>query len=148
MSMFDKYSKKPPEVFQRMVGLSLGTFNVLQDKLQVAYSDYLNEQLTRKRGKRNKMSLQDQLLMTLLYLRSYDTLLNIGFQFNISESYAQKRFTFIKMLLLRCLDLPDELALKQAIKGDYVAIDVTEQVIERPLENQNDYYSGKKTSYN
>jgi hypothetical protein len=122
--------------------------NVLQGKQQVAYSDYLNEQLTRKRGKRNKMSLQDQLLMTLLYLRSYDTLLNIGFQFNISESYAQKRFTFIKMLFLKCLDLPDELALKESIKGDYVAIDMTDQAIERLLEKQIDFYCGKKTSYN
>jgi hypothetical protein len=48
------------------------------------------------------------------------------------------------MLLLRCLDLPDEQALKEAISGDKVAIDVTEQAIERPLNNQQDYYSGKK----
>jgi hypothetical protein len=81
-----------------------------------------------------------------LYLRTYDTLLNIGFQFGVSESYAQKRYTFTKMLLLRCLNLPDEQALKDAISGDKVAVDVTEQAIERPLENQKDYYCGKKSS--
>lgn len=148
MSIFDNYSQKSPEAFQRMVGLSLGTFKVLHDKIKVAYSEYLNEQPTRRRGKPNKMPLEDQLLLTLFYLRSYDTLLNIGFRFNISESYAQKRYTFIKMLLMRCLDLPDEQALKLSVKGDFVAIDVTEQAIERPLKNQNDFYSGKKTSYN
>lgn len=63
------------------------------------------------------MCLADQLLLTLLYLRTYDTLLHIGFQFGVSESYAQKRYTFTKMLLLRCLDLPDEQALKEAILG-------------------------------
>ena len=47
-------------------------------------------------------------------------------------------------MLLRCLDLPDEQALKDAIAGNQVAIDVTEQAIERPLENQGEYYSGKK----
>lgn len=63
------------------------------------------------------MCLADQLLLTLLYLRTYDTLLHIGFQFGVSESYAQKRYTFTKMLLLRCLDSPDEQALKEAILG-------------------------------
>ena len=81
----------------------------------------------------------------MLYLRNYDTLLNIGFQFGISESYAQKRYTFTKMLLLRCLNLPDEEFLKDAIQGHKVAIDVTQQAIERPLQNQEDYYSGKKS---
>ena len=81
----------------------------------------------------------------MLYLRNYDTVLNIGFQFGVSESYAQKRYTFTKMLLLRCLNLTDEESLKDAIKAHKVAINVTEQAIERPLQNQEDYYSGKKS---
>ena len=81
----------------------------------------------------------------MLYLRNYDTLLNIGFQFGIIESYVQKRYTFTKMLLLRCLNLPDEEPLKDAIQGHKVAIDVTQQASERPLQNQADYYSGKKS---
>jgi Helix-turn-helix of DDE superfamily endonuclease len=144
MSQFDKYKQKPPAVFTRMVGVNYGTFSILLEKLQKAFISYQNEQKTRKRGKRCSLSLHDQLLLTLLYLRNYDTLLNIGFQFGISESYAQKRYTFTKNLLLRCLDLPDEQALKDAISGDKVAVDVTEQAIERPVENQQDYYSGKK----
>ena len=68
-----------------------------------------------------------------------------GDPIGISESYAQKRFTFTRMLLLRCLDLPNEEALKDAISGNKIAIDVTEQAIERPLENQKDYFSGKKS---
>lgn len=50
----------------------------------------------------------------------------------------------IEILLLRCL-VPDEQALEDAISGNQVAIEVTEQAIERPLENQGDYYSGKKS---
>jgi len=147
MSQFDKYKQKPPAVFARMVGVNYGTFNIILEKLQKAFIGYQNEQNTRKRGKKCSLCIADQLLLTLLYLRNYDTLLNIGFQFGISESYAQKRYTFTKMLLLRCLDLPDEAALKEAISGNKIAIDVTEQAIERPLENQGDYYSGKKTSH-
>lgn len=145
MSQFDKYKQKPPAVFTRMVGVNYGTFSIILDKLQVTFIEYQNELLIRKRGKRCSLTLADQLLLTMLYLRNYDTLLNIGFQFGISESYAQKRYTFTKMLLLRCLNLPDEESLKDAIQGHKVAIDVTEQAIERPLQNQEDYYSGKKS---
>lgn len=145
MSQFDKYKQKPPAVFTRMVGVNYGTFSIILDKLQVTFIEYQNELLIRKRGKRCSLTLADQLLLTMLYLRNYDTLLNIGFQFGISESYAQKRYTFTKMLLLRCLNLPDEESLKDAIQGHKVAIDVTEQAIERPLQNQEDYYSEKKS---
>lgn len=145
MSQFDKYKQKPPAVFTRMVGVNYGTFSIILDKLQVTFIEYQNELLIRKRGKRCSLTLADQLLLTMLYLRNYDTLLNIGFQFGISESYAQKRYTFTKMLLLRCLNLPNEKSLKDAIQGHKVAIDVTEQAIERPLQNQEDYYSGKKS---
>ncbi len=145
MSQFDKYKQKPPAVFTRMVGVNYGTFSIILDKLQVTFIEYQNELLIRKRGKRRSLTLADQLLLTMLYLRNYDTLLNIGFQFGISESYAQKRYTFTKMLLLRCLNLPDEESLKDAIQGHKVAIDVTEQAIERPLQNQEDYYSEKKS---
>jgi hypothetical protein len=146
MSQFDKYKQKPPAVFTRMVGVNYGTFTIILEKMQITLGKYQSEKPRRRSGKRCSLSLADQLLLTLLYLRTYDTLLNIGFQFGVSESYAQKRYTFTKMLLLRCLDLPNEQALKEAISGDKVAIDVTEQAIERPLEHQQDYYSGKKNS--
>lgn len=145
MSQFDKYKQKPPSVFTRMVGVNYGTFTIILEKLEITLVKYQSEKPKRKSGKRCCLSLADQLLLTLLYLRTYDTLLNIGFQFGVSESYAQKRYTFTKMLLLRCLDLPDEQALKEAISGNIIAVDVTEQAIERPLENQKDYYSGKKS---
>jgi hypothetical protein len=147
MSQYDKYKQKPPAVFTRMVGVNYGTFTIILEKLQVVYHKYQSEKPKRRSGKSCSLSLADQLLLALLYLRTYDTLLNIGFQFGISESYTQKRYTFIKMLLLRCLDLPDEQALKEAISGDKIAVDVTEQAIERPLKNQQDYYSGKKTPH-
>jgi Helix-turn-helix of DDE superfamily endonuclease len=147
MRVFDGYSSKPPEVFQRMVGISLGTFMLLLEKVRVAFATYENEQPTRKRGRRNSMALEDQLLLNLLYMRSYGTFLNLGFQFGTSESNAYKRYVFIRTLLLRCLDMPDESSLRHAIKGEYVAIDVTEQAIERPVENQKEYYSGKKTAH-
>jgi hypothetical protein len=144
MSQFDRYKTKRPEDFTRLVGVSYGTFQVLLTKLRNQYQFYLAQKPLRQRGRKCSLSLEDQLLLCLLYLRAYDTLLALGMQFGISESYAQKRYQFTKGQLLSCLDLPDEEALKTAIAGDCVAIDVTEQPIERPQSGQQDYYSGKK----
>ena len=80
MSQFYKYKQKSPAVFSRMVGINYGTFTIILEKLRKAIIGYENEQLTRKRGKRCSLILEDQLLLALLYLRNYDTLLNIGFQ--------------------------------------------------------------------
>jgi hypothetical protein len=79
-----------------------------------------------------------------LYLRNYDTFINLGIKFGVSESYAHKRFEFSKMILLRCLNVPDALSLKDALQTNLIAIDVSEQAIERPVKQQQDYYSGKK----
>jgi len=144
MSQFEIYKHKPATVFTRLVGVNHGTFAIILAKVESEYKKYLNEKPKRKSGVQCSLSLADQLLLTLLYMRNYETLLKIGSDFGISESYTQKRYTFIKKLLLRCLDVPDEQSLKDAISGNQIAIDVTEQAIERPLKNQEDYYSGKK----
>ena len=145
MNQIEKYKQKPPAVFTRLVGVNYGTFTIILGKIEIENQKYLIEHPKRKCGVKSSLPLSEQLLLSLLYLRNYETLLKVGSDFGISESYAQKRYTFIKMLLLRCLDLPDEQALKDAISGNQVAIDVTEQAIERPLENQGEYYSGKKS---
>ena len=54
--------------------------------------------------------MADQLLLTLLYVWQYHTFLQLGQLFDISESYAQKRYTFIVKLLLQALNLPNEKA--------------------------------------
>ena len=80
MSQFDKYKQKPPAVFTRMVGVNYGTFTIILEKLQVVFYKYQSEKPKRRSGKSCSLSLADQLLLTLLYLRTHDTLLNIGFQ--------------------------------------------------------------------
>ncbi|MCU0471446.1 MAG: transposase family protein [Arcicella sp.] len=145
MSQFEIYKQKPPLIFTRLVGVNYGTFGILLNKIESEFTKYMSEKPKRKCGLKSTLSLADQLLLSLIYMRNYETLLKVGSDFGISESYAQKRYSFIKMLLLRCLDLPDEQSLKDAISGNQVAVDVTEQAIERPVENQGEYYSGKKS---
>ncbi|HEX4948209.1 MAG TPA: transposase family protein [Blastocatellia bacterium] len=106
---------------------------------------YKQQKPMRQRGRKGTLSVADQLLLTMLYLRQYHTFLQLGELFDISESYAQKRYTFMVKMMLQALDLPDE----KALTGEHLTLllDVTEQEIERPVKKQRSFFSGKKTAY-
>ena len=127
--------------------MNIGTFQIILEKFRAELNVYKSEHWARNKGKKSSISIENQLLMCILYLRDYTTFIKLGLQFGISESYTQKRYEFSKMILLRCLDLPNARSLKEAIETNLIAINVTEQAIERPVENQEEYYSGKKTSH-
>ena len=144
MSLYEKYQTKKPAEFTRLVGVSYGTFQVILGLLQAEKERHLDAKPMRRRGRKGAFSLADQLLLTLIYLRQYHTFLTLGEMFSISESYAYKRYTYITKRLLRALPIPNDKALTLA--GLKVAMDVSEQPLERPLKGQRDYYSGKKNS--
>ena len=142
MSVFEKYKQKSPAEFTRLVGVNFGTFQIILAKLEAEIVCFKQKKLIRKRGKPSSLTIADQLLLTLLYLRQYDTFLELGDKFSISESYAQKRYTFISKRLMKALNLPNEKDL--TTKNLQLVADVTEQEIERPIKEQQSYYSGKK----
>ena len=144
MDIFDQYRNTSGEEFQRLVGINKGTFGIILKKFEAEKNKYLSEKSVRSRGRKQVISNENQLLMQLLYFRNYCTYLNLGKQFGLSESYIYKRCQFTKMLLLRCLNIPDEESLKTNLETNLVAVDVCEQEIERPVENHENYYSGKK----
>ena len=146
MDVFSTYKSQNPAVFLRLTGMNPGTFQIILEKFKKEIEIYVSEHRSRNKGKKCSLSPENQLLLCILYLRDYVTFVKLGLQFGISESYAQKRYTFTKKMLLRCLDIPDEQSLKQSLETNLIAVDVTEQEIERPVKNQQDYYSGKKNA--
>ena len=143
MSVFEKYKLKRPSEFTRLVGVNFGTFQIILEKLEAEITRYKQQKPMRQRGLKSSLTIADQLLLTLIYLRQYHTFLQLGEMFSISESYAQKRYTFISKRLLKALDLPNDKSLTAA--NLKVIIDVTEQEIERPRKEQKSFYSGKKS---
>jgi hypothetical protein len=146
MDVYQEYLKKSPETFKRLVGVNIGAFCIILEKYKAELEKYKDEKMFRRQGRKSQFSLENQLLLCFLYLRNYETFINLGMKFGISESYAHKRFEFSKMILLRCLNVPDELSLKDTLQTNLIAVDVSEQAIERPVKHQEDYYSGKKNS--
>ena len=144
MSVFEKYKLKRPVEFTRLIGVNYATFIIILDKLKDEIARYRQAKLVRNHGLPSSLSIEDQLLLTLTYLRQHHTFLELGEMFSISESYAHKRYTFISRRLMKALDLPND----QALTADHLKViaDVTEQAVERPLKKQKSYYSGKKSS--
>ena len=143
MSVFEKYQQKRPAEFTRLVGVSCGTFQIILEELENQITRYKTQKPMRTRGLKSSLTIADQLLLTLTYLRHYHTFLQLGEMFSISESYAHKRYTFISERLLKALDLPHDRDL--TAENLQLLADVTEQAIERPLKKQKSYYSGKKS---
>jgi len=142
MSVYERYKMKTPTQFTRLVGVNYGTFNIILEKLKAEIISYKQAKPMRQRGLTSSLKLEDQLLLTLIYLRQYHTFLQLGEMFSISESYAYKRYSFISKRLMKALDLPNDKDLTAA--NLKVVADVTEQAIERPVKKQKSYYSGKK----
>lgn len=143
MSLFEKYKQKRPAEFTRLVGVSYATFQIILEQLEAEIIRYKQQKPMRQRGLKSSLTIADQLLLTMLYLRQYHTFLQLGEMFSISESYAQKRYCFISKRLMQALDLPNDKALTaEKLK---IIIDVAEQEIERPVREQKSYYSGKKS---
>lgn len=142
MSVYEKYKVKKPAQFARLVGVSYGTFQIILEKLKAEMISYKQAKPMRQRGLTSSLLIEDQLLLTLIYLRQYHTFLQLGEMFSISESYAYKRYSFISKRLMKALDLPND----QALTADNLKLvaDVTEQAIERPLKKQKTFCSGKK----
>ncbi len=142
MSLYERYRMKKPAEFTRLVGVNYGAFQIILEKLNLQIARFKAEKPIRRRGRKSSLSIEDQLLLTLIYLRQYHTFLQLGEMFSISESYASKRYEFISSQLLKVLDVPNQKSLE---KEDLtVLMDVTEQPVERPVKQQKQYYSGKK----
>ena len=96
------------------------------------------------------MRIEDQVLMALQYLREYRTQYHIGTDWGVSESTVCRTTQKIENSLIRSgvFSLPGKKELRQkGTEEKVVAMDVTESPIEKPKENQKNYYSGKQKEH-
>ncbi len=143
MAPYNNIKDKSSRKFKRLVGVSFKTFRIIVGKVGQYIEAQKEAHPTKRRGKKSNLSLEDQVLITLYYLRHYTTFDNLSNVFGISESYANKKYHEILNILLQVLDMPDRKALMDG-SLEVISIDVTEQPIERPKRGQKSYYSGKK----
>ena len=71
--------------FKRLIGVKRHTFANMVGVVSEAYSAK-----HRKGGRNSGLSIENMILLTLSYLRSYATFMETGFNFEVSESIAQR----------------------------------------------------------
>ena len=160
------YIEKNPQETQRLIGLE---YEQLQQLIENAEQLHYEKQalLESKKvriiagggGRKPKLSIKEQIILTLVYLRHMTTFQLLGIQFGVSESTANAPFKYW-LANLREL-LPSSLLeqvkktaseyeiVKELLREYELIIDSYEQVRERPGDNDEPekYYSGKKSNH-
>jgi hypothetical protein len=100
-----------------------------------------------KGGRRNKLSIEDRLLMALEYLREYRTYFHISRSYGVSESAAYLSIKWVEDTLIKHPDfaLPGRKALlKSDVEYSVVLVDASETPIQRPKKNKSVTTQGKR----
>ena len=139
---YDQIKELDDERFRRLTGVKRSTFEMMFKILVEA--DQIKKA---KGGRKNKLSIEDQLLITLEYIREYRTYFHISQSYNTSESAAYKTIKWVEDTLIKHQNfaLPGRKALlKSDVEYDVILIDATETPIERPKNDKNVFTPGRK----
>jgi len=139
---YEQVKELEEEKFRRLTGVKHSTFLKMLDILKEA-----DLKKKARGGRKNKLTIENQLLMALEYLREYRTYFHIGQSYGISESSAYKAVRWIEDILIKHPDfaLPGKKALvKSDMNYELVLIDATESPIERPKKSRNTIIQEKR----
>ena len=117
------------EEFKRLTGVSKETFAVMLECLQNGLS---------RRGRPPRLTLEDRLLMTLMYWREYRTLAHIGATYGVSEACVCRTVKHFENLLIqdKRFHLPGKrVLLEPNADFEIVLVDATECPCERPKKD-------------
>jgi ribosomal protein L23 len=160
------YIKNNSQETQRLVGLK---YEQLEQLINQAIALHMQKQrdieakkvriINKGGGRKVKLSTEEQIVLTLIYLRHLTTFQLLGIQFGVSESTANDTFNYWFPLLQELLPSSlleqvkknaSDYEIVQEILTEYeLIVDSCEQPRERPGEykEQKKYYSGKKKKH-
>lgn len=136
-TMYEKAQKLSSENFKLVIGVRKETFQEMLTCLNVAYKSQ-----HRQGGRARKLSMEEQLMMTLRHLRYYPTQRLLAFDFSVGVATANVTLTWVENTL-RSSGLFE---LDNLEAPSILTIDVIESPIQRP-KNQRKSYSGKKKDH-
>jgi len=157
-----------PTVFGALTGISVAEYRRIVAELAEPYAAAERQRLARPArrraiggGRRFTLSLADQVLLTIIWLRQYPTFSVLGYLFGLDDRPASRTVARILPLLevagRDSMRLPDpgpqcRRDLPQLLKntpGLMVLVDSFEQRVQRPADRaeQQAWYSGKKKAH-
>ena len=166
MSLILEHIEANPQETQRLIGLGYPELQILlQNAEQLHYKKQALLESKKIRiisgggGRKPKLSIREQMILTLIYLRHMTTFQLLGIQFGVSESTANDTFNYWLPILRELLpsslieqvkkNESDYEVVKEILTEYELIVDSYEQVRERPGANkeQEKYYSGKAAKH-
>lgn len=128
--------------FKRLIGVPRKIFDEMVHVL--IWSECRKKRL----GRPHTLVLEDQLLLTLKYLRSYVTQFELSVDYGLSESNVNRTILKVENALMKSgkFNLPKKQLATEDEASNWVIIDVTETRIERPKKNKKTITVAKKSS--
>ena len=140
---YEKIKDLALEPFKRLTGVKPETFKVMVKALRVAATRKC------KPGRPSKLRLEDQLLITLMYLRENRTYFHIGHAYGVNTSTAYRVVRHVENTLSKeeVFSLLSKRQLQASDLGlSFVIVDATETPIERPKKSSVPTTVGKRSA--
>ena len=121
--------------FQRLTGVKRPMF---EEMVNVVTDHKQKHRKHAGRGRPSRLSIEDQVLVMLMYYREYRTLFHVGGSYGISEVQCWRIVTTLEAILIESglFHLPGKKQLTgDKITYEVVVVDVSETPIERPKKN-------------
>ena len=128
--------------FRRITGVKRATFNKMIEILKKSYAEKHS-----RRGRKPKLSIENQLLAALEYWREYRTYAHIAASYGIAESNIYRSIKWIEDTLIKdgTFRLPGKKELvKEEADYEIILIDATETPVERPKKNKGNIIPEKR----
>lgn len=134
MNLSEKVAKLKDADFKQIIGINRKTFFEMVGVLQIAYLEK-----HKKRGRHTKLTIEEQLFMSLKYWRQYVTQKELAFEFSVGEATVHDTIVWVENTIVKSekFSLPGKKVLLEENKIEVVLVDVTESPIERPKKNRN-----------
>ena len=119
--------------FKRSYGVYPETFEAMVKVVKV------ERMLRKKTGRKDKLAIEDQVLITLSYWREYRTYFHIGQDWQLNESTIYRIIRRVEDILIESglFALPGKKELMSAsTQLETIVVDVTEHEIERPKKTE------------
>jgi hypothetical protein len=131
--MYTTITKLNDGQFRRKTGVKRNTFNVMVNLVKE-----VEAQRKKVSGRPLKLSYEDQVLLSLEYLREYRTYFSLGQIYGISESNTFKICRKIEDILVASKEfkLPNKKDIYEDPAIECILVDASESIVERPKKNK------------
>jgi hypothetical protein len=132
MTRYEKSKRLNAQDFKQLFGVKREVFDMMAVILGRAY-----DKKHQKQGRQSKLLVEDMLFLSLKYLRSYCTQIELAYEFEVSEGTVNNIIKWVEDTLIKDgnFHLPGKRVLKKEGKEEYILINATKNPIQRPKKN-------------